>query len=55
MLNEEWLRSYDTLRVIARNEAIQTNSFGNEQKADCENGWPFFVMVKNFISYFCGK
>jgi len=45
MWNAEWLRLNDTLRVIARNEAIQTISIqnnGNEQKADCVSGRPFF-------------
>ena len=32
MLNFEWLRSYDPLRVIARNEAIQTISILNYMK-----------------------
>ena len=46
MWNAEWLRAYDSLRVIARryDEAIQTISIqinGNEQKADCVSGRPF--------------
>jgi hypothetical protein len=57
MWNAEWLRAYDSLRVIARryDEAIQTISIqinGNEQKADCESGWPFFVPFPNTISVF---
>ena len=55
MWNAEWLRLNDTLCVIARNEAIQTISIqinGNEQKADCESGRPFFVAFSNTISVF---
>jgi len=50
MLNAEWLRSYDTLRVIARrnDEAIQSKSFGNEQKAD-PMGLAFFCFITQII------
>ena len=47
MLNAEWLRAYDTLHVIARNEAIQTISIqnnGNEQKTCLERGG-FFALL----------
>ena len=48
MWNAEWLRSYDTLRVIARNEAIQTISIqinGNEQMTCLERGGSFALLT----------
>ena len=48
MLNAEWLRAYDTLHVIARNEAIQTISIqnnGNEQKTCLERGGSFALLT----------
>jgi hypothetical protein len=48
MQNSEWLRAYDSLRVIARNEAIQTISIqiiGNEQETCLERGGSFALLT----------